>query len=137
MCRSVLFLFLYLYLYTNNNNMKKELNDLDDILSGGLEDFAPPRPPVCLSKAKIRSKRAIMRELTETMLHMEDENGDSRLEKVLDALIERAENGDIKAVEVLAKILKVFDDKQKVDVNIPDIKIVIDNDKSGIRYTEK
>lgn len=118
--------------------MKKEINDLDDILSGGFEDFTPPlRPPVNLSKAKIRSKRAIMRELTETMLHMEDENGDSRLEKVLDALIERAENGDIKAVEVLAKILKVFDDKQKVDVNIPDIKIVIDNDKSGIRYTEK
>lgn len=118
--------------------MKKEINTLDDILSDAMEDFAPPvRPPVNLSKAKIRSKRAIMRELTETMLHMEDENGDSRLEKVLDALIERAENGDIKAVEVLAKILKVFDDKAKVDVSIPEIKIVVDNDKQGIRFVEK
>lgn len=117
--------------------MKKEMNDLDDILSSGFEDFTPPRPPVCLSKAKIRSTKRLMREIMIDILHSENEDGDSRAELILDALSTKAENGDTKAVELILKMIKELDDKAKVDVNIPDIKIVIDNDKSGIRYTEK
>lgn len=117
---------------------KKEttLDVLDDLILDG-EQFEPVREPVALSKRKIRSKKAVMKELTETMLHIEDENGDSRLEKILDAVITNAECGDYKAVEILCKIMKVFDDKQKVDVSIPSIKIVVDGDNQGIRYTEK
>lgn len=117
---------------------KKEptLDVLDDLILDG-EQFEPVREPVALNTRKIRSKRAVMKELTDTMLHIEDENGDSRLEKIIDAVITNAEMGDYKAVEILCKIMKAFDDKQKVDVNIPNIKIVVDSDAEGIRYTEK
>lgn len=117
--------------------MKKDIYDpLSEDILDQMQDYAV-REPVALKTRKIRSKKAVLKELTETMLHIEDEDGDSRLEKILDSLISKAEGGDYKAVEIICKIMKAFDDKQKVDVSLPNIKIVVDNNQDGIRFSEK
>lgn len=115
---------------------KKETNELDDILNSTM-DFEPTRPPVALSKAKIRSAKRLMRDIMLDILNTEYDDGDSRAERMLDAIVEKAENGDTKSVEMVLRIIKELDDKAKVDVSIPSIKIVVDGDNQGIRYREK
>lgn len=116
--------------------MKKNIYDP---LSEDMFDQLPeiePRQPVALSKAKIRSAKRLMRDIMLDILNTEYDDGDSRAERMLDAIVEKAENGDTKSIELIMKIIKELDDKQKVDVSLPNIKIVVDNNQDGIRFSE-
>lgn len=95
------------------------------------------KPPVDLKNKKIREVKRYLKDITLDLLHSENENGDSRAEVMLDKLLEKAENGDYKSAELVLKIIRELDDNPKVDVKIPDIKIIVDPDVSGIRYREK
>lgn len=92
--------------------------------------------PVNLSLAKIRGTKRLIRETLSDILNIEDEDGDSNIEIILDKLVEKAKSGDIKSVELITKIMNEIDDAPKVDVTLPTINIVIDSDKDGVRFTE-
>lgn len=98
------------------------------------EEWKPK--PVNLKLAKIRSTKRLMREIVSDLLNSENENGDSRAEVVLDELVRSAEKGNIKAVELILKLIGETDDKQKVDLSLPAITIKVSDNKDGIRETE-
>lgn len=94
------------------------------------------KKPVNLQLAKIRHTKRLMRETLNDILNIEDVDGDSNLEIILSALVDKAKSSDLKAIELIAKILNEVADA-KVDVNLPEIKIVVDNNNNeGIRFTE-
>lgn len=93
------------------------------------------KKPVNLALAKIRHTKRLMREVLSDILNIEDENGDSNLEIILSALVDKGKSGDTKSIELIAKILNEVADA-KVDVNLPEIKIIVDNNSEGIRFTE-
>ena len=94
------------------------------------------KKPVNLQLAKIRHTKRLMRETLNDILNIEDVDGDSNLEIILSALVDKGKSGDLKAIELIAKILNEVADT-KVDVNLPEIKIVVDNNNNeGIRFTE-
>ena len=94
------------------------------------------KKPVNLQLAKIRHTKRLMRETLNDILNIEDEDGDSNLEIILSALVDKGRSGDLKAIELIAKILNEVADT-KVDVNFPEIKIVVDNNNNdGIRFSE-
>lgn len=93
------------------------------------------KKPVNLALAKIRHTKRLMRETLNDILNIEDDDGDSNLEIILSALVDKGKSGDLKAIELIAKILNEVADT-KVDVNLPEIKIVVDNNNEGIRFTE-
>lgn len=116
------------------------INSSDDTLMCDLfEGNGMPevkKKPVNLALAKIRHTKKLMRETLNDILNIEDEDGDSNLEIILSALVDKAKSGDLKAIELIAKILNEVADT-KVDVNFPEIKIVVDNNNNeGIRFTE-
>lgn len=77
-----------------------------------------------------------MRETLNDILNIEDEDGDSNLEIILSALVDKGKSGDLKAIELIAKVLNEVSDT-KVDVNFPEIKIIVDNNNNdGIRFSE-
>lgn len=94
------------------------------------------RKPVNLALAKIRHTKKLMRETLNDILNIEDEDGDSNLEIILSALVDKGKSGDLKAIELIAKVLNEVSDT-KVDVNFPEIKIIVDNNNNdGIRFSE-
>ena len=93
------------------------------------------RKPVNLQLAKIRHTKRLIRETLSDILHIEDEDGDSNLEIILSALVDKGKSGDLKAIEMISKIMGETTDT-KVDVNFPEIKIVVDNNNDGIRFSE-
>lgn len=94
------------------------------------------KKPVNLQLAKIRHTKRLMREVLSDILNIEDVDGDSNLEIILSVLVDKGKSGDLKAIELVAKILNEVADT-KVDVNLPEIKIVVDNNNNeGIRFTE-
>ena len=115
------------------------INSKDDTLMCDLfEGNGMPevkKRPVNLALAKIRHTKRLIRDVLSDILNIEDEDGDSNLEVILSALVDKAKSGDIKAIELIAKILNEVADA-KVDVNLPEIKIVVDNNNEGIRFTE-
>ena len=116
------------------------INSRDDTLMCDLfEGNGMPevkKRPVNLALAKIRHTKRLMRDVLSDILNIENEDGDSNLELIMDALVEKGKSGDLKAVELIAKILNEVADA-KVDVNLPEIKIVVDNNNNeGIRFTE-
>lgn len=98
------------------------------------EDFKPK--PVNLKLAKVRSTKKLMREVLSDLLNSENENEDSRMEVVLNSLVEQAEQGSLKATELIVKILGEATEKLEVSGQLPTIKIVVDSNKEGIRETE-
>ena len=114
------------------------INSRDDTLMCDIFESAPveiKKKPVNLALAKIRHTKRLMREVLSDILNIEDEDGDSNLEIILSALVDKAKSGDTKSIELIAKILNEVADA-KVDVNLPEIKIVVDNNNEGIRFTE-
>lgn len=115
------------------------INSRDDTLMCDIFESAPveiKKKPVNLALAKIRHTKKLMRETLNDILNIEDEDGDSNLEIILSALVDKGKSGDLKAIELIAKILNEVADT-KVDVNFPEIKIVVDNNNNeGIRFTE-
>lgn len=99
------------------------------------EDYKPK--PVNLKLAKVRSTKKLMREVLSDLLNSENENEDSRLEVVLNSLVEQAERGSLKATELIVKILGEATEKVELSGQLPTIKIVVDGDKSGIREQER
>lgn len=92
--------------------------------------------PVNLQLAKIRHTKRLIRNVLSDILNIEDEDGDSNLEIILSALVDKGKSGDLKAIELISKIMGETTDT-KVDVNFPEIKIVVDNNNlDGIRFTE-
>lgn len=98
------------------------------------EEFKPK--PVNLKLAKVRSTKKLMREVLSDLLNSENENEDSRMEVVLNSLVEQAEQGSLKATELIVKILGEATEKLEVSGQLPTIKIVVDSNKEGIRETE-
>ena len=93
------------------------------------------KKPVNLKLASIRKTKRLMREVLSDVLNIENEDGDSNLELIMDALVEKGAGGDLKAIELIAKIMNEVTD-QKIDISIPAISIHVDGDNSGIRYQE-
>lgn len=135
-----------------NNQYKSAIDNMDQSIAGFPDELNADnnivcdlfkqgpaeikRKPVNLALAKIRHTKKLMRETLNDILNIEDEDGDSNLEIILSALVDKGKSGDLKAIELIAKILNEVADT-KVDVNFPEIKIVVDNNNNeGIRFTE-
>lgn len=93
------------------------------------------RRPVNVQLAHVRQTKRLMREVLSDILHIQDEQGDTNLELIMDALVQKGVMGDLKAIELISKIMAEVSD-QKIDVTIPAISIHVDGDNSGIRFTE-
>lgn len=116
---------------------KLKTEDLPEIEGIDWSQYIQETPkPVNLKLAKIRSTRRLLREIVSDILNIEDENGDSNAEIMLNELVEASKNGNLKATELVIKLLGELDDKQKIDVSVPSIKIVVDSNSEGIRETE-
>lgn len=93
------------------------------------------KKPINLSLANVRHTKRLMREVLSDILHIENEQGDSNLELIMDTLVQKAVGGDLRAIELISKIMAEVSD-QKVEVSIPAISIHVDGDSSGIRFSE-
>lgn len=93
------------------------------------------RRPVNVQLAHVRQTKRLMREVLSDILHIQDEQGDTNLELIMDALVQKGVMGDLKAIELISKIMAEVTD-QKIDVTIPAISIHVDGDNSGIRFSE-
>lgn len=93
------------------------------------------RRPVNVQLARVRQTKRLMREVLSDILHIQDEQGDTNLELIMDALVQKGVMGDLKAIELISKIMAEVTD-QKIDVTIPAISIHVDGDTSGIRFSE-
>lgn len=114
--------------------MSKDNTMMCDLFEGdGLPEIK--RRPVNLQLAHVRQTKRLMREVLSDVLHIENEQGDSNLELIMDALVSKAACGDLKAIELVAKIMNEVSD-QKVEVSMPAISIHVDGDNSGIRFSE-
>lgn len=121
---------------------KKKIEDLSPQLDGidwsEFENEIEWKPkPVKPLLSKVRKIKQSMRECITTLLNCENENNDTFLEVICYELIEQAMKGNIKSTELIVKLLGEIDDKQKIDLSIPEIKFVIDSNKDGIRDKEK
>ena len=93
--------------------------------------------PVDLAHRNIRTEKRSLHDITLDLLNTELDNGDSRAEVILDALVKKAQEGNIRAIELIIKLLHEFDDKAEINVKIPEINILTSDDKTGIRFQEK
>ena len=93
------------------------------------------RKPVNVQLSNIRKTKRLMREVLSDVLNIEDEQGDTNLELIMDTLVQKGVMGDLKAIELISKIMAEVSD-QKVEVSIPAISIHVDGDNSGIRFQE-
>ena len=127
--------------------MSNNKNDLTKLPAELFEDLPPTlladglelqvSEPVDLAHRNIRTEKRSLRDITLDLLNTELDNGDSRAEIVLDALVKKAQEGNIKAIELIIKLLHEFDDKAEINVKIPEINITTSDDKTGIRFQEK
>ena len=127
--------------------MSNNKNDLTKLPAELFEDLPPTlladglelqvSEPVDLAHRNIRTEKRSLHDITLDLLNTELDNGDSRAEIVLDALVKKAQEGNIRATELIIKLLHEFDDKAEINVKIPEINITTSDDKTGIRFQEK
>ena len=77
---------------------------------------------VNLALSKVRAAKKALRETLSDILNSEDDEGKSI-------------SGDVKAAELVSKILGEATDA-KIDIKLPEIRILTSQDTTGIRYTE-
>ena len=90
---------------------------------------------VNLALSKVRAAKKALRETLSDILNSEDDEGNSYMELMLSALVLKSISGDVKAAELVSKILGEATDA-KIDIKLPEIRILTSQDTTGIRYTE-
>lgn len=122
--------------YPESNDLLFEQENLDPLLIPPMIDGEEFVKPVALANQKKRPNRMTIKETLAQILNCENENGDSRAEVVLDGLVMKAERGDLRAVELIYKILNEDKDANSVDIKLPKITLNIDTNNDGIRDKE-